>query len=124
MRGRRAYRLKRLLRDERISVGRIEVAAHDKREDTVYVFYNRVEEGEKKEKETLERLKPKAEEVATDEVYAKLTNSKQRELFLLDHYNLSKKESGDVIELVKMLELEKAIRKSEKEEIKGGDEKI
>jgi len=94
------------LRDEKISVGRIEVAAHEKREDTIYVFYTRVEEGEKKDKETLERLKANAGEVANDKVYQKLSNSRQRELFLLDHYGVSKRESVDIVELVKMIEQE------------------
>jgi hypothetical protein len=52
--------------------------------------------------------------VVKDKVYQKLSNSKQRELFLLDHYNLSKKESADMVELVKIAEIEEKL-KSEKE---------
>jgi hypothetical protein len=125
MTGRRVAQLKRLLRNDRIQVKRIVVAAHDKREDSVYVFFAYAEEELMKDKATFYQLKVKAEEVTRDIIYAKLTNTKQRELYLLDHYNLSKKESGDVIELAKIIEIEKAEGKSEseKEEIKGGDKK-
>ncbi len=101
----RVHRLKRLLRRDSINVKKIVVAAHDKREDSVYVFYEHAEEEERKDKASLERLKQKAIEVAEDKVYQKLSNAKQRELHLLDCYGLSKSESADVIELVKMIEI-------------------
>jgi hypothetical protein len=94
-------------------VRRIVVAAHDKREDSVYVFYEHAEEEEKKERVILEQLKAKGEEIAKDKVYPKLKNIKQRELYLFDHYNLSKKESGDVIELAKIAEVEASVAREE-----------
>jgi hypothetical protein len=100
------------------------VAAHDKREDSVYVFYNHVEEEEKKDKASLELLKQKAIGVAEDMLYQKLSNSKQRELYLLDHYGLSKKESADVVELVKIAEVVASVSNAtvnkEEEEIRNG----
>ena len=122
MEGQRVAQLKRLLRNDRIQVKRIAVAAHEKKADSVYVFFAYAEEEKVKDKATLKPLKDKAKKVAEDKIYAKLSNVKQRELFLLDRYNLSKKESGDVIELVKMIEMEKAEGKSVKKE-KKEDEK-
>lgn len=113
MTGQRVAQLKRLLRNDRIQVSRINVAAHDKREDCVYVFFDYAVEESAKDRETLKRLKEKAIEVAEDKVYQKLSNSKQRELFLLDHYNLSKRDSGDVMELVKMIEIEASVAREE-----------
>ena len=116
--GQRVAQLKRLLRNDKILVKRIVVAAHEKKADSVYIFFEHTVEEVAKEKVTLKRLKEKAESVADDKLYAKLTNSKQRELFLLDRYGLSKKDSADVIELIKMVEMEKEIGKGEEEETK------
>jgi hypothetical protein len=102
------------LRNKNINVVRIEVAAHDRKEDTVYVFFEYAAEVAQEDKETLKRLKEKAAEVSKDTVYAKLSNARQRELHLLDHYELSKKESADMVELVKIAEIEEKL-KSEKE---------
>ena len=117
MKARRVTALKRLLRNDRVNIGRIAVAAHEKKEDMVYVFFEDVEKVEEvvaKERETVARLKEKAKVVAIDEVYAKLSNSKQRELYLLDHYGLSKREGVDVIELVKIAEVEASVAIDEK----------
>ena len=116
MTGQRVAQLKRLLRNEKIQVKRIDVAAHEKKADSVYVFFEYAEEETRKDTETLKLLKAKAEEVAKDEIYAKLANAKQRELFLLDHYGLSKRDSVDVVELVKMIEIESKIGKGKREE--------
>ena len=113
MKARRVTPLKRLLRNPRVSINRIAVSAHEKREDTVYVFFDNVEEVVAKEKETVTRLKEVAKEVAKDEIYAKLSNSKQRELYLLDRYGISKREGVDVIELVKISEVESSIARAE-----------
>ena len=125
MEGQRVAQLKRLLRNEKVSVRKVEVVAHGNREDVVYVFFDYVEEETQKERAILERLKEKAVDVAANQVYQMLSNAKQRELFLLEHYGLSKSDSVAVVELVKMIEIEKAIWRSEKEkeEIKGGDKK-
>jgi uncharacterized membrane protein YvbJ len=114
MKARRVTALKRLLRNDRIRITRITVAPHEKKEDMVYIFFDNVEEVVAKEKETVARLKEKAEEVAKDEVYAELSNSKQRELYLLDRYGLSKREGVDVIELVKLAEVEASVAMDEK----------
>jgi hypothetical protein len=117
------HRLKLLLRRDSINVKKIVVAAHDKREDSVYVFYEHAEEEEKKERVILEQLKAKGEEIAKDKVYPKLKNIKQRELYLFDHYGLSKRESVDVIELVKMIEIGALMVEKAEEKIKKKEEK-
>lgn len=124
MKGQRVAQLKRLLRNDKIQVKRIAVAAHEKKADSVYVFFAYAEEEKVKDKETLKQLKVKAEKVAEDKMYAKLSNTRQRELFLLDHYGLSKKEGADVIELIKMIEMEKATDVEGEAALKeGGKEK-
>jgi hypothetical protein len=110
MKGPRVVQLKRLLRTDKIQIKKIAVAAHDRKEDSVYVFFTYPEEEQTKDKATLKQLKAKAEEVAEDKVYQKLSNSKQRELYLLDHYGLAKRESVDVVELVKIVEVEESVR--------------
>jgi hypothetical protein len=92
---------------------RIAVAAHEKTADSVYVFYDHTVEEIAKDRATLKRLKEIAERVAEDTLYAKLTNSKQRELFLLDHYDLSKRDGFDVVELVKIAEVEASVTREE-----------
>jgi hypothetical protein len=92
---------------------RIAVAAHEKTADSVYVFFGQVEEEIAKDRATLKRLKEIAERVAEDKLYAKLTNSKQRELFLLDQYDLSKRDGLDVVELVKIAEVEASVTREE-----------
>jgi len=109
MEGQRVAQLKRLLRNDRIQVKRIVVAAHEKKADSVYVFFDRVEEEITKEKEAIKQLKAKAEVVAGDEVYRKLTNAKQRELYLLNYYGLAKRESVDLTELIKIAEVEASV---------------
>jgi hypothetical protein len=88
--------------------------AHANREDVVYVFFEYAKEEDAKDKETLKRLKAAAVKVAEDKVYQKLKNVKQRELYLLDHYDLPKRDSLDVTELIKIAEIEEKL-KSEKE---------
>ena len=113
--GQRVAQLKRLLRNDKIQVKRIVMAAHEKKADSVYIFFERTIEENTKERATLKRLKEEAGRVAVDEVYAKLSNAKQRELYLLDHYGLSKRESVDMIELVKMIELEASATQGKKQ---------
>jgi hypothetical protein len=100
-------------------VNRIAVAAHEKKADSVYVFFDHVAdvaEETAKERETLKRLKVEATRVTEDKTYQQLSNSKQRELYLLDSYGLSKREGVDVIELVKIGEIEVKIVEGESEE--------
>lgn len=123
MKGRRVAQLQRLLRNDKIQVTRIEVAAHDTREDSVYVLFENREGEIAKDRANLKQLKAKAESVAEDKVYLKLSNARQRELYLLDHFGLSKRECVDVVELVKMLELESSTEAGVKEKRKD-DEKI
>ena len=114
MKARRVTALKRLLRNERVRITKLAIASHEKKEDMVYVFFDNVEEEEVKDRAVLEQLKQKAEEVAKDKVYPKLTNAKQRELYLLNHYGLSKREGVDVIELLKIAEITASLAIDEK----------
>jgi len=114
MKARRVTALKRLLRNERVRITKLAIASHEKKEDMVYVFFDNVEEEEVKDRAVLEQLKQKAEEVAKDKVYPKLTNAKQRELYLLNHYGLSKREGVDVIELLKIAEITASLAMDEK----------
>lgn len=113
---RREVQLKRLLRRDNISVRTIDVAAHEKREDTVYVFYEpKAEMAEivEKEKERLQRLRLKAKEVRSNAVFQKLTNAKQRSLFLCEKCQVTKGEAEDIVELVKVINVEEWVREEE-----------
>jgi len=114
MKARRVTALKRLLRKDNVNVKRIEVAAHEKKEDMVYIFFDNVEEETAKDKAVLEELKEAAKEVAKDTVYPNLTNAKQRELYLLDRYGLSKRAGVNVIELLKIAEIAASVAMDER----------
>ena len=59
--------------------------------------------------------------MSTDERYFTLKNQKQREMFLLAEYSLTKDEAQDVIELLKpeMVEIVKSIEEEEKVAVEG-----
>jgi len=115
MKARRVTALKRLLRNDRVRIQRITIAAHEKKPDMVYIFFDNVEEETAKDKAVLEELKEAAKVIAKDEVYPKLSNVKQRELYLLDRYGLSKREGADVIELLKIAEIAASVAMDEKQ---------
>ena len=81
-----------------------------------YVFYQDRKEELKKEIDDFYRRVEIAKEVSTDERYFTLKNQKQREMFLLAEYLLTKDEAQDVIELLKpeMVEIIKSIEEEEK----------
>lgn len=81
-----------------------------------YVFYQDRKEELKKEIDDFYRKLEIAKEVSTDERYFTLKNQKQREIFLLAEYSLTKDEAQDVIELLKpeMVEVIKSIEEEEK----------
>ena len=115
MKARRVTALKRLLRNDRVRIQRITIAAHEKKEDMVYIFFDNVEEETQKDRIALDKLKAKVELIANGSIYPKLTNAKQRELFLLDRYGLSKRESADMVELLKIAEIAASVAMDEKQ---------
>ena len=66
-----------------------------------YVFYQDIQEELQQELSDFKNKLEIAKQVSIDERYHTLKNLKQRELFLLSEYFLSKSESQDVIELLK-----------------------
>lgn len=70
-----------------------------------YIFYEDVEEALALEKAELSALKPIAERVRADPVYKEMKNARQREIFLLEKYNLPKETADDVIEYIKVIEI-------------------
>ena len=80
-----------------------------------YVFYQDIKEELQQELSDFKNKLEIAKQVSTDERYHTLKNLKQRELFLLSEYLLSKTMAQDVIELLKP-ELAQIISESEKDE--------
>ena len=78
-----------------------------------YVFYHDIKEELQHELSDFKNKLEIAKQVSTDERYHTLKNLKQRELFLLSEYLLSKTMAQDVIELLKP-ELAQIISESEK----------
>lgn len=78
-----------------------------------YVFYQDIQEELQQELSDFKNKLEIAKQVSIDERYHTLKNLKQRELFLLSEYFLSKSEAQDVIELLKP-ELAQIISESEK----------
>lgn len=86
-----------------------------------YVFYQDIKEELQHELSDFKNKLEIAKQVSMDERYHTLKNLKQRELFMLSEYFLSRTEAQDVIELLKP-EIAKIISDSEKDEeedIKG-----
>ena len=86
-----------------------------------YIFYQDVKEELQQELSDFKNKLEQAKQVSMDERYHTLKNQKQRELFLLSEYFLSKTEAQDVMELLKP-EIAKIISDSEKdaeEDVKG-----
>ena len=80
-----------------------------------YIFYQDIKEELEHELSDFKKKLEIAKQVSEDERYHTLKNLKQRELFLLSEYFLSKSESQDVIELLKP-EIAKIISDSERDE--------
>lgn len=80
-----------------------------------YIFYQDIKEELQQELGDFKNKLEIAKQVSTDERYYTLKNQKQRELFLLSEYFLSKTEAQDVIEMLKS-EIAKIISDSEKDE--------
>ncbi len=86
-----------------------------------YVFYQDRKEELKRQLDDYYRKVEIAKEVSMDERYFGLKNQRQREMFLLAEYSLTKDEAQDVIELLKpeMAEIVKSIEEEEKATMEG-----
>jgi len=86
-----------------------------------YVFYQDRKDELKRQLDDFYRKRMIAEEVSMDERYYTLKNQRQREMFLLAEYSLTKDEAQDVIELLKpeMAEIVKSIEEEEKVAVEG-----
>ena len=86
-----------------------------------YVFYQDRKDELKRQQDDFYRKRMIAEEVSMDERYYTLKNQRQREMFLLAEYSLTKDEAQDVIELVKpeTVEIVKSIEEEEKVAVEG-----
>jgi len=86
-----------------------------------YVFYQDRKEELKRQLDDYYRKVEIAKEVSMDERYYTLKNQRQREMFLLAKYSLTKDEAQDVIELLKpeMAEIVKSIEEEEKVAVEG-----
>jgi hypothetical protein len=70
----------------------------------VVVKYSIQDERTDRERETLEHLKTWADNLKEDKVLPTLKNAVQRELYLLERYNIDSSTSGKVWEYLKMRE--------------------
>lgn len=86
-----------------------------------YIFYQDIKEELRQELGDFKNKLEQAKQVSMDERYHTLKNQKQRELFLLSEYFLSKTEAQDVIELLnpKLACIIKESEQDAEEDVKG-----
>ena len=118
--------LEEMMSDETRTVKKIFLSSRTDRADVFYVFHEEAEEQLKKEKEELGKLDEIAQELEKDEVYNALKNQTQRELFLLQEYNIPSSQSKKVIELLNMRKIvvENGLSRLFEKGIKSGEIKI
>jgi flagellin-specific chaperone FliS len=77
---------------------------------TIYSFicYETIEAELNTEKAELNKVKNIAKQIRDDENFKKLKNQRQRELYLLECYNIPSKQADDIIEYIKLHELMEA----------------
>ena len=88
--------------DETKTVKRMFLSSKAGREDMFYVFYEEAEEQLNKEKGEASKLDVIAQKLEKDEAYKALKNQTQRELFLLQEYNIPSAQAKKTIELLNM----------------------
>lgn len=105
--------LQDLIEDDDIVVKRV---IHDIMSDGgFYVFYESKMTALAQESDRMIELIDVAKEVSTEEDYQTLKNNRQREIYLLQYYDLPKVDAIDVIELLKP-EMAILFKEEEKEE--------
>ena len=90
------------LSDETITVKKVFLSSRTDRSDVFYVFYEEAEEQLNKEKGEMDKLDVVAQKLEKDEAYKALKNQTQRELFLLQEYNIPSAQAKKTIELLNM----------------------
>lgn len=119
--------LAELLSDENISVKKVFLSPTSAGEyDLFYVFYEEAEEQLKREKDELSKLNKIAIDVEKDEGYKLLKNATQRELFLLQEYNIPSAQAKKTIELLNMRKIvvENGLSRLFEKGVESGDIKI
>ena len=102
-----------LIGDESVKVRFIQIVPNKDMGDRIYIFYD-WETTVKDEQARIAELRNVAKRIAKNEVFQRLSNVKQKTIFLVEQEGISKKDAEDVIEIVKIIEVEEAEkRKSE-----------
>ena len=96
-----------LLDDESVKVRFVNIVPNKEIGDRVYIFYD-WETTVKDEQARIAELRNVAKRIAQNEVFQRLSNVKQKTLFLVEQEGVTKKDAEDVIELVKIIEVEEA----------------
>ena len=96
------YMLGKFLSYETKIVKKIFLSSRPDRADVFYVFYEEAEEQLNKEKEEMGKLDKVAIELEKDKAYKDLKNQTQRELYLLQKYDIPSSQAKKTIELVNM----------------------
>ena len=114
------------LSDETITVKKVFLSSRTDRSDVFYVFYEEAEEQLNKEKGEMDKLDVVAQKLEKDEAYKALKNQTQRELFLLQEYNIPSAQAKKTIELLNMRKIvvENGLSRIFEKGIESGDIKI
>ena len=115
-----------LLGDESVKVRFVKIVPNKDMGDRIYIFYD-WETTVQDEQHRIAELRNVAKRITKNKVFLQLSNVKQKTLFLVEHEGVTKKDAEDVIELVKIIEVEAAEKrkremgkKMKDEEKKGG----
>ena len=93
--------LEDLVSNEKLAIKKVYIVPSEGNH-IAYVFYEEAEEQLNREKEELSKLDKIAIELEKDEGYAKLRNSTQRELYLLQKHDIPSSQAKKTIELLNM----------------------
>ena len=118
--------IEELLGDESVKVRFVKIVPNKDMGDRIYIFYD-WETTVQDEQHRIAELRNVAKRITKNKVFLQLSNVKQKTLFLVEHEGVTKKDAEDVIELVKIIEVEAAEKrkremgkKMKDEEKKGG----
>ena len=116
--------LAQLMSNETMTVKKIFLSSRTDIEDVFYVFYEEAEEQLNKEKEEVGKLDVVAQKLEKDEAYNALKNQIQRELFLLQEYNIPSSQAKKTIELLNMRKIAVGLSRVFEKGVESGDIKI
>ena len=98
--------IEQLLQDSSKRVMQIAAATTRRGRPLLFLLTENKEAELELQKEELKRLKAVAAIVANDSKYKGLKNAKQRQLFLLENYNVEKHDADTLAEIIKMGEIQ------------------